>query len=282
MLIYVRNGQESAGQEHSRAIVTIVLGDEYERVWELVCRDSWERYGREFGYDVIAIKAALDQSPRASARSPAWQKLLILSQSWSSRYERIVWLDADIIISPSAYDISSFVPNREQVGIASNEQISAVESHVYREKIHNIRMHPDEFARQSATSFGLRTAFEAFGIITDDPVEYNTGVLVLAPDLHADLLLDVYQRYEQSGPRYEQMPLSHTLQRAGILQFISPRFNWNIHIAIILGYIDTVVPEEFIRFLRNELRKAYFLHFPGSMPVLRMLADWREQANFVI
>jgi hypothetical protein len=86
-------------KNRKKAIVTLALGEKYVAMFEKMCRDEWENYCVKFGFDLIVIKQPLDISDRAIKRSPAWQKLLILSQDWSKKYEQIVWIDTDILIN---------------------------------------------------------------------------------------------------------------------------------------------------------------------------------------
>ena len=95
---------------NSKAIVTLALGKKYLKEWQQFCQENWQKYADKYGYDVICIDAPLDESNRAIQRSPSWQKCLILSQNWSQNYDRIVWVDADIIISPEAPCIVQGVP----------------------------------------------------------------------------------------------------------------------------------------------------------------------------
>jgi hypothetical protein len=287
MIVFVDNTQNPVTHEHKKAIVTIIIGDDYRRTWLMLCRENWERYGREFGYDLIIITDHLDASERARSRSPAWQKLLILNQKWSAHYDRIVWVDSDIIISQSACDIVSCVPNGENIGIADS-QLSNWEKDVYWERYFKVRTNPATRALQDLLDQMSADDSKCFGITAKEGPEYNTGVLVLSPERHRGLLLDVYNNYEQTGPRYEQLPLSHAVNCSGKLKLITARFNWNVHHAMRLGHLhqgrdgELVRPEEIIVFLRNELSKSYFLHFAGAMPMLKMLSDWREQANVIL
>jgi hypothetical protein len=91
-----------------KAIVTLAIGERYLKMFERYCWKNWQVYADKYNYDLIVITDPLDNSERAKLRSPAWQKLLILSQDWSDKYEQIVWIDTDIIINnENAYDICS-------------------------------------------------------------------------------------------------------------------------------------------------------------------------------
>ena len=119
------------------AIVTIVIGADYEETWARLCQDCWRDYARKFDFDLIVIAGPLDTSPRAAARSPAWQKLLILNQPWAQRYERIIWLDSDIIIAPDAQNIALAWGPAEKIGLTRvGEQISESERMLFLERLY--------------------------------------------------------------------------------------------------------------------------------------------------
>jgi hypothetical protein len=79
-----------------KAIVTLAVGEKFEQLFNEYCRNSWQQYCDKFGFELIVINDTLDKSDRAGKRSLSWQKLLILSQSWSMDFEQIVWVDCDV------------------------------------------------------------------------------------------------------------------------------------------------------------------------------------------
>ena len=93
-----------------KAIVTLAIGAAFRQRWLEVCKPNWQRYAERHGYDLICIDQPLDHTPRVLQRSPAWQKCLVLSQPFSRNYERLVWVDLDILINPEAPDIADGVP----------------------------------------------------------------------------------------------------------------------------------------------------------------------------
>jgi hypothetical protein len=269
-------------QEFRRAIVTIAMGEEYRRVWFNLCRESWEIYGAKFQYDIIVITDYLDHSERSKRRSPAWQKLLILSQPWSKGYDRIVWVDADILISKFAYDVVESVPDSQNIGISNTDQISATDKEIYFERLYNVKVNPTSGKAVSISKELSDKDFLEFGIIANGCPEYNTGVLVATPSKHDEIFRSVYDNFDQTGRRYEQIPLSYCLHNSGMLSFISSRFNWNMHLAFYLGHIKIVNKTDFVDFLRSEFEKSYFLHFPGSFPIMSMLTDWKMNEGFIL
>ena len=93
-----------------KAIVTLTIGEKYEKLFNNHCKKNWCKFSEKYNYDLIVINKNLDNSKRGRERSPAWQKLLILSQEWSNNYDQIIWIDSDVIINNKlAEDISKNV-----------------------------------------------------------------------------------------------------------------------------------------------------------------------------
>src|SRR5512144_2432423 len=111
-----------------KALVTMAIGASFRRRWLGICRDNWRTYADRHGYDLICLDEPLDDSDRARRRSPAWQKCLILSQPFSRDYDRLVWVDLDILINPLAPDICQGVPI-EKVGGVDEYSIPTPELH---------------------------------------------------------------------------------------------------------------------------------------------------------
>ena len=63
------------------AIVTIAIGAAYGARFRAHCERGWSRYADRHGFKLIVIETPLDQTPRAAARSPAWQHLAGLKDS---------------------------------------------------------------------------------------------------------------------------------------------------------------------------------------------------------
>src|SRR2546426_7223448 len=72
------------------AIVTLLLGRPYQLAWHDLCEPGWRAYADRHGFEMIAIERPLDITPRAMARSLAWQKCLVLQPSIVGGYDRVV------------------------------------------------------------------------------------------------------------------------------------------------------------------------------------------------
>ncbi|MET0275172.1 MAG: hypothetical protein ABW360_19465 [Phenylobacterium sp.] len=283
-MILIDNGGTGFQPRHRRAIVTLVVGEEYARIWKVMCEASWQAYAERWGYDLLVITEPLDASPRGMERSFAWQKLLILDQPWSRAYERIVWIDADILISDIAPDIVGCVPDPRGVGVCiCGDQMSEAEKHIYVERMHGIEVDPRLAMRAWAFHEGNRMT--ANGVADESVPMLSTGVLVLSPQHHNEALLETYAR-DGAGRLYEQPHMSEVLHRRGLVQAISPRFNWLVHEVLVLNFTNWGQPmsqadtETVVAHMARELEKAYFLHYAGSMNLLRHLAQKTEAAAF--
>lgn len=211
--------------KNSKAIVTLAVGRKYLENWQQLCQNNWQKYAEKHGYDLICLDQPLDTSTRAQKRSPAWQKCLILSQPFSKQYERIVWIDSDILINAnSAPCIAQNVP-LHKVG-AVNEW-SVPNSELFTQVLQ--RRYQHLYCEDLDSMQAMMVAYyQGFGL----PPKFNkvvqSGVMVLSPDHHRDILERVYHKYEDKGSsewNYEMRPLSWELLEADQVHWIDHRFN---------------------------------------------------------
>ena len=256
------------------ALVTIVMGEIYERAWDVLCRPTWIAYAERFGYDIIVIKHRLDAQ---DTRSPAWQKLLILDQAWSSRYARLVWLDADILIASDAPDIVKHAGPPEKVGIClDGGRLSDAETQIFVERLNDVALAPESYAHVRAQT---KRFMYANNHTPEHDIAYNTGVMVLSPAHHKALLRAAYPQ-PQVTDLYEQPYLSHLLIESDGAFVMNPRFNWgfieslNIYFRSGLGGDEDAayLTRAMLHLARAELRNGYFLHFYSAMEFLDAFA----------
>ncbi len=180
----------------SKAIVTLAIGDHYQCQWEELCRSNWTQYADKHGYDLHCFKEPLDSSAKAAARSPSWQKCLILSADLAKRYEQIVWLDSDILINSScAPCITSSVPVENVGGVNLWTAPGTAE---FQRALFRL----NEFWRsQKAVSLIPPCAVDyyiSWGLPSGFNEVITASVLVLSPRHHTELLEHVYYAYRGS------------------------------------------------------------------------------------
>jgi hypothetical protein len=248
--------------KNKKAIATIAIGEKYLATFNNICCENWEAYGDRFGYDIILITSPLDVSQRAMNRSASWQKLLILSQSWSNEYERIVWVDLDVIINnTNAYDICDGVPI-DMVGAVDAYSIPTKEIHDISLK----RMYANWFEMGIPFIDNLQPGayYTNRGIPGGDlDSVVQAGVFVCSPNHHKEIFESIYYKYEDTNGaewNYEMPAFSYELLRRGLVKYISPRFNFcvsNIESAFYWGMKENC--------LKQIHDLSIFMHFAGCM-----------------
>jgi hypothetical protein len=230
-----------------RAIVTLAIGEGYAETWRELCEPSWRAYAERHGYELIWLTEPLDDSPRARDRSPSWQKLLVLEQPFARDFERIVWVDADVVFSEGAPDIAAGVPI-EKVGAV--DEFDAPTPQVKR-RIYGPML--DGYYAEA----GLDREFDQV---------VQAGVMVLSPAHHAEVLRRVYDSYEDVGLNFEMRPLSYELLSAGQVHWLDPRFNrlWEVQRTYRHPHLIDYPRHPKARVaLREALAEVHLLHFAG-------------------
>ena len=229
-----------------KAIVTLAIGEKYERMFESYCRRNWGQYCAKHGYDLIVINQPFDLSPRGTQRSPAWQKLLILSQEWSSSYDQIVWVDTDVIInSTNSPCISSLVP-LDKVGSVESYSIPSKEIH----KISSQRS-CENWRKNGVTFIDNKTAglyYENRGIPGGSLEKVaQTGVFVCSPKCHREIFEYIYNEYEDHSKsaewNYEMPAMSYELVQNNVVHWIPAEYNFCVH-EIISAYYPFIFHKE--------------------------------------
>jgi hypothetical protein len=254
------------------AIVTLLLGRPYWLAWHEVCEPGWRAYAERHGYDIIAIDRSLDVTPRAMARSPAWQKCLVLQPSIVGGYERIVWLDADIVINPNAPAVSSDV-SIEKVGAVDEFTYPTLDAHqAFWQRMVAQERNP-HLARIWRSYLDPRDYYGIWGLPRRGDHVVQTGVLVLSPRYHRELLEHVYYSYENKGGpelNYEMRPLSFEIQERNLQHWIDARFNATLNVILFQANAEGAIStqEELFDLIRRSLSSNYFLHFAAHQELL--------------
>ena len=259
-----------------KAIVTLAIGAAYDERFERFCRPNWAAYAERHGFDLIVIKDPLDVSERAQTRSPAWQKCLILGAPGMADYERIVWIDSDIILNPAAPSILDGVPP-ERIGVTDEHSYPSAD--VRQAILGGIIAAAPQTAEVGGKAYwqGWRDAgawHAAMGLPGGQGHIVQTGVMVMSPKHHREMLEHVYYGYEDRGWNYEMRFLSHEVLARGLQHWIDPRFNalvWWLYLQANMGNARVLSQGEVQRFVTDAYARNYFLHFAGAANLMPLV-----------
>ncbi len=276
-----------------KALVTLAVGKAYEANFDKYCRNLWSLYAEKHGFDLIVITQQLDQSPRAQSRNISWQKCLIFSVPEVQAYDRVVWVDSDILINPNSPDVTSGVPFDkigavDQAATPSKEDLQLYLKR-FREDFssdvkHGFIEHAETLSPAMAEyldyAFNPTAYYNSVGLPGEFESIVQGGVMVFSPH-HQEMLEHVYHTYEDIGPNYEQQPLGYEILKQKKEFWLSPKFNmtWVILKALTYPFLDSksTLRERILKKVGVDSRASlisncmtasflsnYFLHYAGG------------------
>jgi hypothetical protein len=252
------------------AIVTLAVGETYLSRWKHHCERGWRNYAQNRGYDLVVIDKLIDETPRALARSPAWQKCLILHPSIAGAYERIIWMDSDILINAGAPDVLDDVPL---------EMIGATDEHTFPTAEERRRIIMQLYLSWQRVNLKVAESWKSFldaadwhahwGLPRRGQAIVQTGVMVLSPRHHRDLFEHVYYNYEDNGGEpmnFEMRPMSFEIQERRLLHVLDHRFNALFSFLMIKKELELrrqLTRNEVAALMVSTFDQNYFLHLAG-------------------
>jgi hypothetical protein len=196
----------------SRALLCTVIGEKYERIYRGFQR-QFEAYAERCQAEPVVIREPIDRTGRHSVYT---QKLLIPMAF--SRYQEVAHLDVDMLLSATAGDIFSEMPETAAFGAVVTPRGT---------RAYEIAWNDAPFTRLSDAEY-----FAGKDLRSKNPVrQVNGGVLLFRPDRTADLFASWYfdeQRYAGKSDHYyssEEDPLAYLSQDNGIFFELPARFN---------------------------------------------------------
>lgn len=273
---------------NKKAIVTLAVGKRFSRMVNNFCRENWKFYAEKYGYDLIICEELWDNSDFGKSRCAAWQKCLVLSQDWSQKYDRIVWVDTDIIINPNSPDITENIPE-EKIGAV--DEFSFPTKEKYQLALSRMYKHWENLGFNPTINYSAPEYYKNFGIECNFNEVVQTGVLLLNPKIHKEVLEHVYYNYEEKGLNYEMRPLSYEILNNNFQYWLNKRFNMHIQFLKALYYpylleLDIQRPsflnkKEILKLnIETIFANSYFMHFTGATHEMKLL-NWKKFINKV-
>jgi lipopolysaccharide biosynthesis glycosyltransferase len=233
-------------------LVTIAIGDKYLKEYNTLFRKSQELYAKRHGYDFKVVTEFLETTLSTKQRSAiSFQKILVCSQEWSSQYDTIIFVDADILINSDAPIIHEF--SGEKIGIVDEYSQPSFNERLAIQIRMNWERTPSDYYKLGAKEFELET---------DNLL--NTGVLILKPTLHKNTLENIYNKYVEKsfghprGFHFEQSAIGYELQINNNFTIIDNKWNaiWAIN-KMAKKAVD----------LQTFIKNNYFTHFAGGVDI---------------
>ena len=181
-----------------KALFTLAIGDNPMYRAALL---GFERYAAKVGAELVVAKEMhypiTIENPRHTS-SPAWTEKLYIGELLKD-YDRVLYLDADIIVAPHAKDIFETCPALDTTYMF-NEGAYLERQHVI-DKIFNIMGPIDDWPT-----------------INDRPVYYNVGCMLISRDcpLFEIATLEDLQKLCNHIQYYEQTYFNYLLHREGL------------------------------------------------------------------
>jgi hypothetical protein len=166
-----------------------------------------------------------------------------------TNYDFVIFIDSDILINISAPAIHLSEGFGDNIGIVDEYSQPTPEIRLKIQKMMGWEPNAHEY-------------YKLCGLHLDTKIVLNSGVLVIQPKKHKDILESVYNTYlprsitHQRGPHYEQTSLGYELQTQHIYVLLNNRWNaiWGLH---------KMTGANLEEFFRNN----YFIHFAGNTDI---------------
>ena len=190
-------------------------------------------------------------------------------------YDRVVWLDSDIVINPAhAPSIVEQVP-QDKIGVAL---FGDLVDHLHPLVLERLA---DAFHECGGSLPELQAFWPNYykhaGLDADPNKRFNTGVLVMTPVIYGPFLRGIFEKYSKNAFDYEQTYLNFEMLQSNNYVLLDSRFNLQVGDAILKHYPNLFfLDQEAAVLVKNELfsflaklclltiyDNNYFLHYCG-------------------
>lgn len=214
----------------------ISIGKSYNEEFERLFKPSVSEYCQKNGYDLKVFTTFLDPKQK-HPDTISFQKCLV--PGLLMNYDLVVVLDADIYIENYTPPIHNLELN-DKIGIADEVSQSTPQ-------------HYQILVTGKAVDYAM-PYYKMCGFEIETNHILNTGVIICKPNLHAEFLKNVYEKYVNKSighPRefhYEQSCIGYELQKDQMFTLIPNTWNFIYKHAQLLNL---------------STKNNYFIHFAG-------------------
>ncbi len=230
-----------------RAVVTLVLGEEARQMYA-IAEPFFRHYAGRIGADFVPLQTAALEAQNFYMEKFQVAELL-------DRYDRILFLDADILVQPHTPDLFSLVPASHFGVVYDNPDNSATET--------------------SSRKSELRRSQAALGDVGWTQGYFNSGVMVFSKSHR--MLFENADDCKRIKTRYpDQTLLNYNIHRYNVPVFhLDSRFNG---MGILGFYSKRINPKRPFAYGNNKF-EAYIMHFANEGNRVVQMAECASQLH---
>ena len=258
-------------------VCTVCVGDTYLQLWFQNASKTWKIYCERYGLGLIVFDSELDHDTPENLyyKKPNWQKYLIPQKLEEAGidYERLLFLDADILVNPCAPNIFESCPTG-CIGVVSKRSIPMPYSDVLRRiAFYRNTFYSESYPLDSALFISLERLY-AYHDLPAQPDDFCSGLFLF--DRHnSDIIKSIYYKYTRDIQSItnngDQVHANYVIQSSGKACFLDYRYQaiWVYEMAWHFPYLyelrDEYAANEplFLDAIKSTLSRNYFLHFAG-------------------
>lgn len=239
-------------------LVTLAIGDKYLHDFQTIFMPSHKLYCSRHGYDYKVISNYIGDIHYPAVIS--LEKQLVCSQSWSADYDFIIFIDADILINPTAPPIHMECIQTDKIGVIDEMQQPT------REDRHALQV-------SHGWEKTVKEYYSMAQLDLDTDIIYNSGVIILQPKIHGEFCKNIYHKYKNTQlyhPRYfhyEQAVINYEYQKADLCLKLNSKWN-----AVWYLYKSTTYKETLNDFINSN----YFIHMAGHCDY-NLAKEWTDK-----
>ena len=255
-------------EELKVALVIITIGQQRWQ-YEKLFIPSIKAYAAKWNYDFIQIKDMLDHTlqPKPNdvymKQTICMQKCLLAQQSWAKKYDVVIYMDSDFLVN---VDAAPNILTEYQLGkIAAVDERNMFGNSAYVRSVwQRVAPHLPKTAEEYYSKFfpGQETFDKQF----------NGGLLVFQPSVHAEffkMVYDTYMPYILAGKDIDgdQAVLNFEANKTGLVQYLDERWNrlWNFCWILYYEFLNEKEHRDILRLcLKQIFDTHYCIHFAGG------------------
>lgn len=269
---YAQDILRQPGNINNILVVSVAIGDGYKQEYLRLFHNSHTAYCRKHGYDFLLIDQFIDTS-ESDKSLISLQKALVCSIDIAAEYDRIVFVDADILINAEvAPPITSAIDTSHSAFFVDE----------YSQPTRAGRL---DIQRRMGWEASAVEYYRLSGLEIETSSVLNSGVMVLSPKIHRAPLEAAYAKGKASGrnhPRgfhYEQSLIGHAFQQDRLFELLDNRWNALLPLYLMGSNIQSLGDAQ--AYFDIFFQTNYFVHFAARShpPFMEQIRRINESAG---